>query len=797
MFRNYLKIALRNLSRNKVYAFINIAGLSIGLACAMLILLYVKDESSFDRFHTNTAHIYRIYSQSSFQGDERMQSSTGLLQGPRFSANVPGIKAFVRLRSDNEDVKEGAEVVSTDFMYADSAFFSVFTFKMMAGDPRTCLTDPHSVVLTKDEAVKRFGTLDVLGKTIQIKQKGVFEPFKVTAVTANCPQNSSVQYKLLLPMNVPEADAKNDDNWFSYFLNTFVLLDDKVSPDLVAKNMTRFYLKDATTSFNAMVTRFNAKGVNMGTYGLQPFADIHTSTKMSADNGLKHASSPTYSYILSGIALFVLLIACINFVNLTVARSVKRAREIGIRKVVGSDRKQLIMQFLGESFLLCTVAFGMAVVLALAVLPVFNELANKQLSLSYLLDTRLVVSYLALFLVTGLMAGFYPALVLSGYSPVETLYSRFKLKGKNYLQKSLIVLQFTLASLLIVATITIYAQFMYLTKADLGYDDSDLILVNKGLKHREAADFKTALLRSPDITEVSGKNGGQWMTGARLANDSDMLFEYETVDEAFIPMMKIPVLQGRNFSPAYPSDSVSSVIVNEAFVKKAGWKNPLGQVVNFIYDNNRSYQVIGVVKDHHYASMSQEIKPQLFTMKDGNDFGSIYIKIKPNSASSALKYIHETYASWFPMTPYSYVFKNEENLKNYESEAKWKQIILFGAVLTIFISCIGMFGLSVLSAEKRTKEIGIRKVLGASVNSIVIILSRDFVKLVVLALLISFSFAWFIMNKWLENYPYRISLNGTIFAGAGLAVLFIAMFTVSFQAIRAAVAAPVKSLRTE
>jgi putative ABC transport system permease protein len=532
-------------------------------------------------------------------------------------------------------------------------------------------------------------------------------------------------------------------------------------------------------------------------YFLQPFTRMHLDAELPPQNGLSDASNPVYSYILSGIALFILLIASINFVNLTIARSVRRAKEIGIRKVVGGERRQLILQFLGESFLLCLFAFSFAILLVQLVLPVFNELSNKVLSIAYLLDIKLVIGYLLLFLCTGFLAGFYPALVLSSYQPVQTLYSRFNLAGKNYLQKSLVVLQFSLASFLIIATITIYAQFKYLTTQDLGYDDNNLVLVGKqSLKRAEADIFKRTLLSNPNIVDVASKNGGNWGTVAKVNGDSTIQFEYETVDETYIPLLEIQIKQGRNFSKQYPSDSTHSVLVNEAFVRKAGWKNPLGQVVNFWY-NNEKYSVIGVVKDYHYNSLNQEIGPQLFTMKAGNPYGLSLIKIKPKTGTASLKHIEATFKKLFPLAPYSYTFKDEQNLRAYEAEAKWKQIMLFSAILTIFISCIGLFGLSVLSAEKRTKEIGIRKVLGASVNSVVAILSRDFVKLVILALLLAIPLAWLAANKWLENYPYRISLSWQLFVLAGIFVILIALATVSFQAIRAAMANPVKSLRTE
>ncbi|MEP6467018.1 MAG: FtsX-like permease family protein, partial [Parafilimonas sp.] len=672
------------------------------------------------------------------------------------------------------------------------------TFPLLSGDPKTCLKEPHSVVLSEDAAKKQFGTKDAVGKIIMVKNDSEFIPYKVTAVAKKCPQNSSLQFSVLLPFKESAANAQNNDNWYNFFLNTFVVLNPNASVQTVDDQMQSFYLKDASKTFKEMIEKYGGADASMGTYFLQPYIGMHMSTELPAQNGLTNASNPLYAYILSGIALFVLLIACINFINLTVARSVKRAKEIGIRKVIGGNRKQLIFQFLGESFFLCTIAFVFAVLLVQLILPVFNDLSNKALSLSYLFDAKLISGYILLFLITSVLAGFYPALVLSGYSPVQTLYSRFNIAGKNYLQKSLVVLQFTLASFLIIATFTIYSQFNFLTTEKLGYDDSNVMMVNKGsLKHTDATVFKNELMKGPDIIAVSAKNGGQWRTGAKIANDSSVQFAYETIDENYLPELKIPIIEGRNFSTAFPADSTNSVIVNESFVKKAGWKKPIGEIVNFFYRNNEIYHVIGVVKDYHFASLNEKIIPQLFTMKNDNLYGTYYIKIKPNTHTASLKAIQKTFKQLYPLSPYSYVFKDEQNVKAYEAVNKWKQILLFGAILTIFISCIGLFGLSVLSAEKRTKEIGIRKVLGASVRNVVSILSTDFLKLVFISLLIAIPLSWLAANKWLENYPYRISLSWWLFASGAILVILIALTTVSFQAIKAAVANPVKSLRTE
>ena len=801
MIKNYFKTAFRNLRRNKVYSLINILGLSLGLACAMLIILYVKDEVSYDRFHKDVKQIYRI-GMKRIKPDgslDGMNGVTGYFQGPRFTANIPEIKTFVRLQSDRKDIKTGTEIKSQDMLSVDSNFFSVFSFPLLSGNAKTALLNPNSVVISEDMAKKQFGTRDALGKIIMMKDReDKFVPYAVTGVAKRCPQNSSIKFDVLIPMQVSKEDAALNENWYNFFLNTFLVLKPGADIKTVEAKMKKVFETEAAETIKMAAEKYgdNAKTI----YSLQHFTDMHLSKDYIADNGLTDASNPMFSYILSGIALFILIIACINFVNLTVARSIKRAKEIGIRKVIGGNRKQLIMQFLGESFFLCFIAFVLAIILVQLILPVFNDLSNKALALSYLFDVKLVAGYIVLFIITSLLAGFYPALILSGYNPVQTLYSRFTLAGKNYLQKGLVILQFALASFLIMGTIIIYSQFNFLTNEKLGYDDTNLVTVDInswGIKRDKAGVIKDELMKSPAIADVAFKNGGSWGTLAKVNGETQMPFSYETVDESYIPLLKIPVIKGRNFSKDFPSDSTHSVLVNEAFAKKAGWKNPIGQEVNFFYNPGEKYTVVGEVKDYHYESLTKEIGPQLFTMKPGNSFGKTFIKIKPNTATASLQHIEKTFKKLFPASPYSYVFKDEENLKNYEAEAKWKQILLFGAILTIFISCIGLFGLTVLSAEKRTKEIGIRKVLGASVRSIVSILSTDFLKLVFISLIISIPLAWIAANKWLQNYPYRITLNGWMFIIAGLLVILIALATVSFQAIKAAIANPVKSLRTE
>lgn len=802
MLRNYFKIAFRTIAQNKVYSGINVLGLSIGLAAAILIMLYTKDEVSYDQFQVNNPNIYRITSNRITPKGvlEGRVGNTGYQQGPKFAVGVPEIQKFVRYQGNQKDMKQGNEIKSQQVYLTDTSFFSVFTFPLLSGNPETALKDPKSVVISEEIAESQFGTTDALGKVIYFKNtvdgKPQFEPYTVTGIAVKCPQNSSIKFDVLLPMVVKEKEYTNSESWFNVFLNTFVVLTPHANPARVEAKMDKVYVADAKEGIEKVAKEYGL--VNRVQYTLQPFTEMHLSKELPADNGLQDRSNPIYAYILSGIALFILIIACINFVNLTVARSLKRAKEIGVRKVVGSSRMQLTLQFLGESFLLCFFAFVFALLLVWVVLPTFNQLANKALTISLLFDVQLIVSYVLLLILTGLLAGFYPALVLSGYSPVQTLYSRFNLSGKNYLQKSLVVLQFAIASFLIIGTLTIYQQFDFLTHKDLGYDDKHVISVNKrDLSLKEFNLLSNALMKNPNIQAVVPKNGGQWGTVAKVNGETMIDFNYNIVDTGYLPFFKIPLVKGRNFSGDFPSDSMHAVLVNEAFVKKAGWKNPIGQNVNFWYENDEKFQVVGVVKDYHYNALNTAIGPQLFTMKPSHEYGKVFLKIKPGSETASLNQLETTFKKLFPFDPFAYKFIDEENRKNYESEAKWRQILLFGAILTIFISCIGLFGLATLSAERRMKEVGIRKVLGATVSSIVQLLSADFLKLVALSFVFAFPVAYYAVSEWLNDYPYRIEISAWLFVGAAILAITIALFTVSFQSIRAAMVNPVKSLKSE
>ncbi len=796
MLKNYFVIAIRNLWRNKVFSIINISGLSIGLACCMLIFLYTKDEVSYDRFHGKKDQIYRVTAQVlDDKGHEAFKGvKTGLVHGPSFKQNIPEIEDFVRVEKSTYVVRKDKETFNQDVLFVDDNFFSVFSFPLVNGNPKKVLSDINSMVLSDETAKKYFGTTDVIGKTLELQMNDKFEPFVISGVAKRSPQNSTIKFDALLSMKFREK-IDPDNSWLNMFISTFLVLNPKADPKAVSAKMIQVYADKAKSQLKEAKERDNFNYSII--WGLQPLLQIHLSEDYTAQDELTDASNPVNSYILTGIAVFILIIACINFINLTIARSLKRSKEIGIRKVVGGQRVQLTRQFLGESFIVCFISFVFAIVLATAALPLFNDLANKRLSLSYLADTQLILGFIGLFLITGFAAGFYPALVLSGFNPIQTLYNRVKFSGKNYLSKSLVVLQFALAALLIISTLFIYEQFHYLTHQELGYNDKNLVVVNmdRGASKQLISLFKTELTKNASIQMVGTHNRGRQGTVAK-ANRKQVQFDYDHIDDQYLPSLQVPIIKGRNFSPDFPSDSTHSVLINETFAREAGWKDPIGKTVDLFW-RDRKLTIVGVVKDYHFRSLKEKIGAQLFTSEPEGNSSQINIKITPDNIPQTLKFIETTYKKLVPFYPFSYEFKNETNLRDYESEEKWKQIISFAAILTIFISCIGLLGLAMLSAEQRTKEIGVRKVLGASVSSIVQLVSNNFLKLVLLANIIALPIAWWAVHTWLQNFAYHIVIRWWVFAIAVLITLLIALITVGFQAIKAAVANPVKSLRTE
>lgn len=792
MIRNYIKTAFVNMFRNKTYTLINILGLSIGLACVMLIALYIRDEVSFDRFNANGPSIYRIVQDGRGpDGTPYKNGFTGAVEGITFKQQIPEVKEFCRINGGGSLlIKKGGDVISEPILYADKSIFQIFSFPLVSGSPLTALSDPANIVITEDIAKKYFGAQNAIGRVLQVNQDGKFSPFVVTAVARNIPQNSTVHFKLLMGIERSLPKEYTAADWFSSFLNSFIYINPGTNPKDVERKMNSIFNRYAGKKM-AEARRVYGNKIETS-FRLQPYYDVHLG-EYGTGNGLRPSNKVDYSYILGGIAGFILFIACINFINLSLSRSLRRGKEIGIRKVNGSTRRQLIVQFMGESFILTLLASILALCLLSLCLPEFNELANKQLSIGYLLSWQTVIIFIGLIVVNTFLAGFYPAIVLSGFNPVQTLYGKLKISGNNYLGKSLVVVQFVVAVFLAIGTIVMLKQFNYLTHTDLGYTPQDIVDVQ--LPHDFAA-FKNNLAKYPFIRQVAGQNvpfTSMYATEFDVDDKKLTSTPYFEVDNEFLKELQIPVLQGHGFDA--PAGDTTEVLVNQSFVKAAGWKD--GAVGKKVKQGKQEYTVIGVVHDFHSSSLNSKITPLVIMQLAKPIYGEALVKIDPAQKVKAIEAIQREYKKLVADFPLQYNFLTDELADQYDSERKWKQIITISAIMSIFISCMGLFGLATLSIEQRVKEIGVRKVLGASIVDISRTLMTNFLKLVLVAIVIASPLAWFAMNKWLQGYPYRINMGWEILLSACLGSLLVAGLTISFQSIKAAVANPVKSLRSE
>lgn len=792
MIKNYIKTAFTNMFRNKTYTLINILGLSIGLACVMLIALYIKDEVSFDRFNENGASIYRIVQDGQRpDGAEFKNGFTGGVEGITFKEQIPEIKDFCRINGGGSSlVKKGGDVISEPILYADKSIFQIFSLPLISGNPASVLSNPDNIVITEDIAEKYFGKVNAIGKILQINQDGKFVPFTVTGVAKIAPQNSTVRFKLLMSIERSLPKQYTAMDWFSSFLNSFVYLNPNVNPKIVEKKMNAVFNRYAGKEMADFKKKYGAK--LSSAFKLEPYYNVHLG-EYGTGNGLTPSNKVDYSYILGGIAGFILFIACINFINLTLSRSLRRGKEIGIRKVNGSSRKQLIVQFMGESFILTLIASIIAVLILITCLPEFNELADKQLQASYLLNWQTAGIFTALLIINTFLSGFYPAIVLSGFSPVQTLYGKLKMTGNNYLGKSLVVVQFVVAVFLVIGTVVMLKQFNFLINTDLGYKPADIVDVQLP---RNFDLFKNNLSKYPFIKSVSGQNVPFTSVYATMFEVGDKKLTstpYFEVDNEFLKQLNIPIIRGHAFENM--SGDTTEVLVNQSFIKAAGWTDdPIGKKIE---QGKQEYTVIGVVHDFHSSSLNSKINPLVIEQLAKLTYGEALVKIDPGQKVKAINAIQHEYKKLIPDYPIVYNFLTDSLADQYDSEKKWKQIITISAMMSIFISCLGLFGLATLSIEQRVKEIGVRKVLGASIVNISTILMVNFLKLVFIAIVIASPLAWYAMNKWLQNYPYRIDMNYWILVYACLGSLIIAGITISFQSIKAALANPVKSLRSE
>lgn len=812
MIKNYLKVAWRNLLKHRGFTLINIAGLATGLACFILIALYVVDELSFDRFNDKAERIYRINSDIIFGGTPLHMSVSPDIMGETLKKDYPEVEQYTRIYNSNGSklIRKGKEFLSEgDVAHVDSTFFDVFTFPAIEGDPKTALNEPNTVVLTESAARKYFGTTHVLGKTLETNDNGT-TLYKVTAVIRDMPHNAQFHFDFLFSMDNVDYGW---GNYLSHNFHTYLLLQKDADYHALEQKFPEYinkYVLPQAQSFMQVKSMADfEKAGNKLVYSLIPLTRVHLYSDWNLE--LSPGGSIQYVYIFSAVAFFILLIACINFMNLTTARSAGRAREVGIRKVLGTERKNLVFQFLTESTLMVFISLLLAIGIAALVLPMFNNVAAKSISLQSLTSPLILPLLLLLPIVVGLLAGSYPAFYLSAFRPIMVLKGIFGSGHRNATLRSvLVVLQFSISVILIAGTIIIYRQLHYIQTKNLGFDKDQVLIINGAFAlGNQTQAFKNEMLQLRGVergtfsgylpVSSSSRSDNTFSKEAVMDAQTGFNMQIWRIDYDYIPTMGMEIKQGRNFSPEFRSDS-SGVIINETAANVLGYDDPIGKTLyGYPFDSNLNelipLTIVGVVKNFHFESLRHRIGPLCFFL--GNSTGLASFKVHAADIPSILKQAEQKWKTMAPGMPFSYRFLNDSFDDMYRAEQRVGKVALMFAVLAILIACLGLFGLTTFIAEQRTKEIGIRKVLGASVPGLVQLLSRDFLKLVLFSFLIGIPLAWYFMYLWLQDFAYRIPISWWIFGLAGLIALAIALATVSFQAIKAAIANPVRSLRTE
>jgi len=789
MLRNYLLIAIRNLKKNRVFSFINILGLALGMACSLLILLWVQDEKAVDAFHQNKDRLYSIFERQYY--DKKIDAFHGTpgLMPDEIKRVLPDVEYASGFAWPYKNTfQAGDKIQKEDGNRAGADFFKIFSYPLLQGNAATALNSPVNIVISRKMANDFFGGPQAaIGKTIRYENR---KDFTVSAVFENLPQHASEKFDYLINWQFFIEENGWLKDWSNNGPRTFIVLKAGTDPVAFEKKITHFldnYNKDQNDQFRIQL-------------GIQRFDDIYLHSEFK--NGQISGGRIEYVRLFSIVAIFILLIACINFMNLTTARSMKRAKEIGIRKVVGAIRIALIRQFIGEALLLTFLGVVVALTLVWLTLPTFNELTRKNILLP-LSATDFWLSITGLTLITGFVAGSYPAIFLSSFNPVKVLKGSLRFSSKAALfRKSLVVFQFVLSIVLIIGTIIISQQVNYIQTKNLGYDRENLIyipldgdLVKNYEVFKEEALKKTGvkLITCSSQAPTSIQNGTGGVDWDGKDPHSVPMFTQMAIGYDFAGTLNLKMSSGRDFSKDFATDSVG-YIVNEEALKKINYKDPVGKRLTFW---GKKGTIVGVVKDFHYSSLHDPIKPLVIRLGKGDDFGSILVRTEAGKTKQAIAGLESLCKQLNPKFPFTYQFSDEEYQKLYTSEQVITKLSGYFSFLAIFISCLGLLGLAMFTAEQRTKEIGIRKVLGASTSSLFALLSKEFLQFVFLALLIASPLAWLMMNKWLQDYSYRINISWWIFVLAGSIAILIALVTVSFQAIKAAIANPVKSLRTE
>jgi putative ABC transport system permease protein len=792
MFRNYFKIAVRNLLRHKILSAINILGLATGIVCCLLITLYVFHETSYDRFHEKTDRIVRVTMEFAADGVVNKVSVTGNKVFPAFKRDFPEGETGVRMYPGSEVVKYGNKLFDEkSFVYADSTLFDIFSFKLLEGDPKKVLNKPNTVVVTASTAKKYFGNEDAVGKVLRINNE---KDFVVTGVVADCPTNSQIKFDFLASFYSLEDYVYKEETWWNASYFTYLLLKTPEAAKIVETKIPAYMKAEDKNN--------NINSGNYLTFHLEPLKDVHLYS--TVEGGFEPGSDYRYVYIFSAIALLILAIACFNYINLTTARAAERAKEVGIRKVMGAVRKQLIGQFMSESVLTVSLALMISLLLVKLLLPTFNLLAAKQLTFISVFQPAIIFTLLIILLIIGLIGSVYPALVLSGFNPVKVLKGNFKTSTSGiWLRKSLIVIQFIISVGLIVCTIVIQSQLSFIQNKKLGYNRQNIVVLplDKFVQGKLNT-FRTEFLSNPNIFSITTCNQTPAYIPGKYSlslNNRNMIVTAVRTDKDFIKTLQLKLISGSDFTDADQelADSTNiqrPLILNEAAVKSLGWKpdKAIGKTLQFQGNNSI---VKGVVKDFHFSSMHEAISP--FVIFLSSNTRNLLVKLSDNQLPQTLQFMKEKWNMLAPHRPFGYEFLDDEFNKLYSAETRTGELFYVFALLAIALACLGLFGLAAFAAQQRTKEIGIRKVLGASVINITTLLSGDFIQLVVVSIVVASPIAWYVMNKWLQDFAYRISITWWVFVFAGAIAVVIALATISYQAIKAAIANPVKSLRTE
>jgi putative ABC transport system permease protein len=807
MIKNYIKTAIRSLAKNKGFTFINVFGLALGLATCLLIVFYVFDELSYDRFNTKADRIYRVNNDIKFGGTENSYAVSQAPLAAALKANFPEIEQVVRFRvGGGLQVKKGNQDIPEYMMvHADPAIFDVFTLPMIEGSPSTALVEPHSVVITEHTAKKYFNRTNVVGQMMTFNDTA---QYKITGVIKDIPKQSHFNFDFFISMSALAESRGN--TWFSSNFNTYILLRPGADYKKLEAKLPEFFKKLAGPQLEDVLHLDFKKFEQAGNYvrlNLTPLTQIHLHSNRVAEMGGNGDIKTVY--IFSAIAIFILLIACVNFMNLSTARSSNRAREVGVRKVLGSPRKYLIAQFLTESILVTLIGAIIAVFAAYLLLPVFNQMSGKELTVTPQILGWLLPILLVIIIVIGCLAGSYPALFLSGFNPIEVLKGKLASGFKGGLLRSfLVVFQFAISIFLIIGTLVIYNQLKYIQNKDLGYDREHILLVqNVSTLGNNAKTFKQ------EVKQLAGVENASFSEAVPTENygNSTTFFKDQVLDqkravnvqnwsadEDYIPTMGIKMVAGRNFSNQMLTDS-TGLIINEATAKLLGYPNPVNQMLYRPIDDQakvmKAYHVIGVIKDFNFRSLRDNVTPLIFNHNATS--GQFSVKIKSADIPLLLSQIKDKWKGLARGQQFGYSFMDDDFNNLYNTEQRVGKIAVSFTSLAIIIACLGLFGLAAYAAEQRTKEIGIRKVLGANVSTIVAMLSKDFVLLVLIAILCAVPFACWGMNYWLQQFAYRQNIQWWVPAIAGLAAIAIAVVTISFQSIKAALSNPVNSLKSE